>query len=59
MQSYDYAHRSGVETITWERFVGLSRILVEKLAPFNIEAVVGTARVGLFPATAVSLTLRR
>lgn len=59
MQSYDYAHRSGVETITWERFVGLSRMLVEKLAPFNIEAVVGTARAGLFPATAVSLMLRR
>lgn len=59
MQSYDYAHRSGVETITWERFVELSRTLVEELAPFNIEAVVGTARAGLFPATAVCLMLRR
>jgi len=58
MQSYDYAHRSGVETITWERFVELSRTLVEKLAPFNIDAVVGTARAGLFPATVVSLMLR-
>jgi uncharacterized protein len=59
MQSYDYTHRSGVEAITWDRFAELSRTLVEKLAPFNIEAVVGTARAGLFPATAVSLMLRR
>ncbi len=59
MRSYDYAHRSGVEAITWERFVELARTLAERLAPFNIEAVVGTARAGLFPATAVSLMLRR
>ncbi len=59
MQSYDYAHRSGVEPITWERFADLSRTLVEKIAPFNIDAVVGTARAGLFPATAISLMLRR
>ena len=32
---------------------------MEELAPFNIEAVVGTARAGLFPATAVCLMLRR
>jgi uncharacterized protein len=59
MQSYDYAHRSGIEPITWERFAELSRMLVEKLAPYNIDAVVGTARAGLFPATAVCLMLRR
>ena len=59
VQSYDYAHRSGVEAITWERFAKLSRMLVEKLAPYNIDAVVGTARAGLFPATAVSIMLRR
>jgi hypothetical protein len=59
MQSYDYAHRTGVEAITWDRFAELSRTLVEKLAPFNIDAVVGTARAGLFPATAVCLMLRR
>ncbi len=59
MQPYDYAHRSGVEAITWERFAELSRVLVEKLAPYNIDAVVGTARAGLFPATAVCLMLRR
>jgi hypothetical protein len=59
MPSYDYAHRSGVEAITWDRFAELTRTLVEKLAPFNIDAVVGTARAGLFPATAVGLMLRR
>jgi hypothetical protein len=59
MQSYDYAHRSGVAAITWERFAELSRALAERLAPYNIGAVVGTARAGLFPATAVSIMLRR
>jgi uncharacterized protein len=59
VHSYDYAHRSGIEAITWERFAGLSRSLVEKLAPFNIDAVVGIARAGLFPATVVSIMLRR
>jgi len=59
MQSYNYAHRSGVEAITWERFAELARTLAEKLAPSNIDAVVGTARAGLFPATAVCLMLRR
>jgi hypoxanthine phosphoribosyltransferase len=59
MQSYDYAHRSGVEAVTWDRFAELARALVEKLAPYNVDAVVGTARAGLFPATAVCLMLRR
>jgi hypothetical protein len=44
MQIYDYVHRSGVEAITWKRFAELARELVEKLAPYNIDAVVGTAR---------------
>jgi hypoxanthine phosphoribosyltransferase len=57
-RSYDYARRTGVETITWDRFAELARTLAEKLAPFSIDAVVGTARAGLFPATAVSLMLR-
>jgi len=59
MRSYNYAQRSGVEAITWDRFAELARTLVEKLAPFNIGAVVGMARAGLFPATAVCLMLRR
>jgi uncharacterized protein len=59
MQSYDYTHRSGVEAITWEHFAKLARTLAEGLAPYNIDAVVGTARAGLFPATAVCMMLRR
>jgi len=59
MKSYDYAHRKGIEEISWERFGELSRTLTEKLAPKQIEIVIGIARAGLFPATAVACTLRR
>ena len=59
MKSYDYAHRKGVEEISWERFGDLSRTLTEKLASKQIEVVIGVARAGLFPATAVACTLRR
>jgi hypoxanthine phosphoribosyltransferase len=58
MQSYDYAHRQGVEEITWERFAGLARVLAEDLAKAEVEVVVGIARAGLFPATAVACSLR-
>jgi hypothetical protein len=58
MQSYDYAQRQGVEAITWERFAELSAHLVEQLAPHHIDAVVGIARAGLFPATHVAAVLR-
>ncbi len=58
MQSYDYARREGVEEIGWERFAQLSRVLVEKLANCRIDAVVGIARGGLFPAAAVACALR-
>ena len=58
MPSYDYARRKGIEEISWERFAELSRILVEKLAGRRIDAVVGIARAGLFPATAVACALR-
>ena len=59
MKSYDYEHRVGVTKISWERFVEMSRELAERLAAFEIDAVVGIARAGLFPATAVSCALRR
>jgi len=58
MTSYDYTRRSGVEEITWERFTQLTRTLTEKLAEAGIELVVGIARGGLFPATAVACGLR-
>ncbi len=59
MKSYDYAHREGIEEISWERFGELSRALTEQLADKNIDIVIGIARAGLFPATAVACALRR
>ena len=54
MKSYDYSQRKGVEEISWERFASLAATLAERLAVEEIEAVVGVARAGLFPATAVA-----
>ena len=59
MQSYDYAHRKGVEEISWEHFAKLASALAERLAGENIDVVAGIARAGLFPATAVACALRR
>lgn len=59
MQSYAYAQRQGVEIISWERFAQLAGVLVEQLAAQGVTAVVGIARAGLFPATAVACALRR
>jgi hypoxanthine phosphoribosyltransferase len=59
IQSYDYAHRKGVKEISWEDFAQLAATLAERLAVEGVEVVVGIARAGLFPATAVACTLRR
>src|SRR5689334_22815742 len=59
MQSYDYAHRTGVDEISWDRFAQLAAGLAEQLAGCEIDAVVGIARAGLFPATAVACAMRR
>ena len=59
MQSYDYSHRAGVYKITWEGFYALTAQLAEELAPYQPDAIVGVARAGLFPATAVACMLRR
>jgi hypoxanthine phosphoribosyltransferase len=59
IKPYDYSHRKGVEDISWERFGELAALLTERLAVENIEIVVGIARAGLFPATAVACALRR
>jgi len=59
MRSYDYAHRKGVEEITWERFPVLAARLAVALAPHKVDMVLGIARAGLFPATAVACALRR
>ncbi len=58
MQSYDYSHRKGVEEINWEHFSQLTKTLAEKLAEAKIEMIIGIARAGLFPATAVACALR-
>lgn len=58
MRSYDYAKRKGVKEISWERFAQLTKTLTERLAEAKIEMIVGIARAGLFPATAVACALR-
>jgi len=59
MRSYDYSQRKGVEEISWEQFARLTATLAERLAKENIDVVVGIARAGLFPATAVACALRK
>jgi len=59
MQSYDYAHREGVYHISWDGFHSLAKQLAESLASYEPEAIVGIARAGLFPATALACMLRR
>lgn len=59
MKSYDYAHRIGVRQITWGEFAALSAELAERLEPLKPEVIVGVARAGLLPATAIASSLRR
>jgi len=58
LQSYDYTHRKGVRIITWDDFGSLAKRLVESLARYSPEIVIGIARAGLFPGTAVACMLR-
>ncbi len=57
-RSYDYAKRTGVREVSWEEFAELSARLAEMLAAKKIDTIVGIARAGLFPATAVACALR-
>lgn len=59
MKSYDYSHRFGVRQITWVDFASLARHLAQLLEPFQPQVILGVARAGLFPATAVACSLRR
>ncbi len=59
MKSYAYAQRKGVEEISWEKFDELAEKLSERLAKEDIEIILGIARAGLFPATAVACALRQ
>lgn len=58
MKSYDYAHRSGVRYISWNDFASLAVHLAELVEPFKPQIILGIARAGLFPATAVACSLR-
>jgi uncharacterized protein len=58
MQSYDYSQRKGIEDISWDNFAQLAATLAEQLARERIEIIIGIARAGLFPATAVACALR-
>jgi hypoxanthine phosphoribosyltransferase len=59
IKSYDYKYRKGIKEITWEDFGNFTRKLSELLAKEDIDIVIGIARAGLFPATAVSCMLRK
>jgi hypoxanthine phosphoribosyltransferase len=59
MKSYDYTYRFGVRQISWDDFASLARHLAELLEPFQPSVILGIARAGLFPATAVACSLRR
>jgi hypoxanthine phosphoribosyltransferase len=59
MKSYDYAHRQGVLQISWEDFGQLAARLVEMVSPFRPEIILGIARAGLFPATAIACMLQK
>lgn len=58
MQSYDYAHRSGIIELSWDDFAGMTRRLAEGLGEQEIDIISGTARAGLFPAAALACALR-
>lgn len=59
MKSYDYAHRFGVRRLTWDDFANLAKRLAELIEPYQPQVILGVARAGLFPATAVACSLRR
>jgi hypoxanthine phosphoribosyltransferase len=57
-KSYDYANREGIKRVTWEEFGELSIQLANKIDKFKPDIIIGIARAGLFPATAVACSLR-
>lgn len=58
MQPYDYGKRTGVRWVSWKDFSGMTASLTERLAAEGVSVIVGVARGGLFPATAVACALR-
>ncbi|NCP86745.1 MAG: hypothetical protein CO094_13100 [Anaerolineae bacterium CG_4_9_14_3_um_filter_57_17] len=58
MQPVKNSRYQGIEIITWEHFGELIRALVEKIAPEKPDVIIGIARGGLIPATALATALR-
>ncbi|MBI5481459.1 MAG: hypothetical protein HY906_21555 [Deltaproteobacteria bacterium] len=58
MLSNDYARRSGVLQVSWEKFGELCGELAVASARYQPEAVVGIARGGWLPATVLACMLR-
>ncbi|NLT42516.1 MAG: GNAT family N-acetyltransferase [Anaerolineae bacterium] len=56
--SYDYPRRRGELPISWGEFATLYCQLADEVAALGVDAVVGIARAGLIPATAVACALR-
>jgi len=58
MKPYHYAHRFGIRYISWDDFASLAKRLAELLEPYQPQVILGVARAGLFPATALACSLR-
>lgn len=58
MESYDYGNRTGVKRLSWQDFAELSRDLADSVRAFEPDVIVGVAKAGLLPATAVACALR-
>lgn len=58
VKTCDYSNRVGIRWVSWEEFVELSGRLTEKLSYEGVNAIVGVARAGLFPATSIACALR-
>jgi uncharacterized protein len=58
IRPYDYAHRQGVLELSWEDFARHAAKLAEMIYPLQPQIILGVARAGLFPATAVACWLQ-
>ncbi len=60
MQSYDYGHRAGVQSLTYDDIAAMVATLAERLtAAGPVDLVLGVARAGLIPATMLAAALCR
>jgi hypothetical protein len=58
VKSYDYTHRIGYLELSWGDFAYLAARLTEMLEVYQPQVIIGVARAGLFPATALACSLR-